>query len=59
MKICALVTPVRSFEDQKLTNEIFTETFVTEVLITRTSYLSPSVENVTAYFVDTEMFPEV
>ena len=33
--------------------------FVTEVLITRTSRLSSSVENVLAYFIDTEMFPEV
>ena len=29
MKIGALVTPVHSLEDQKLTNEIFTEIFVT------------------------------
>ena len=28
MKIGAFATPVHSFEDQKLTNEIFTETYL-------------------------------
>ena len=60
MKISALVTPVRSFEDQNLLTRYSQKHICNcEVLLTRTSRLSPSVENVLAYFMDTETFPEV
>ena len=58
MKIGALVTPVHSFEDQKLSNEIFRDIVLTHVREPPLP-LSPSVENVLAYFIDTEMFPKV
>ena len=63
MKIGALVTPVHSFEDQKTyKRDIHRNIFVT-VRFWRTYLpplpLSPSVENVLAYFIDTEMFPKI